>query len=39
MDNSIFWSDGDDVVELGEDYDFGDSVGIDIDDLINLLCC
>ena len=37
-DNSIPWSDGDDVVELGEDYDFGDSVGTDIDDLINSLC-
>ncbi|EOE6053766.1 helix-turn-helix domain-containing protein [Vibrio cholerae] len=37
-DNNIPWSDGDDVVELGEDYDFGDSVGTDIDDLINSLC-
>lgn len=37
-DNSIPWSNEDDVVELGEDYDFGDSVGTDIDDLINSLC-
>ncbi|HAS3149910.1 TPA: hypothetical protein I6Z14_001834 [Vibrio cholerae] len=32
------WSDEDDVVELGEDYDFGDNVGTDIDSLINSLC-
>lgn len=37
-DNSIPWSDEDDVVELGEDYDFGDNVGTDIDSLINSLC-
>ncbi len=36
--SSTPWSDEDDVVELGEDYDFGDNVGNDIDDLINSLC-
>ncbi|MCC4216131.1 ParB N-terminal domain-containing protein [Vibrio parahaemolyticus] len=36
--SSTPWSDEDDVVELGEDYDFGDNVGTDIDDLINSLC-
>ncbi|EJG1714231.1 hypothetical protein BWI02_RS08540 [Vibrio parahaemolyticus] len=37
-DSSTPWSDEDDVVELGEDYDFGDNVGTDIDSLINSLC-
>ncbi|EGQ9492482.1 hypothetical protein EGX54_15800 [Vibrio parahaemolyticus] len=36
--SSTPWSDEDDVVELGEDYDFGDNVGTDIDSLINSLC-
>ncbi|EHO8533014.1 hypothetical protein KM951_001186 [Vibrio parahaemolyticus] len=36
--SSAPWSDEDDVVELGEDYDFGDNVGTDIDSLINSLC-
>lgn len=32
------WSDEDDVVELTDDYDFGDDVGTDIDSLIHSLC-